>query len=510
VPMRRVLAVGVALLLVAACSSSSSPSEGAASRILESAAGAVPAVEHSAAGGIGGLSSLTWVGDAASGADLLASDGGALARSAGFTTVSATLQAEFSGGVTASVAVLDGGGLSRALLLDGGSELGGPVLVTIRAEEDRLLEISSSAGRVVFDAEGEIVEQWDAHSSCRWSHCVGAAFGFLIDLAVWDALYWVLATSCGLATDPDTVWTCEVTCALCIAAVLGAGYFLVPTILAAMSDCTIDSCRWCYSDECGTPDVLWGSCTANLGSYPTEEDWVVMEAVDEYYCAEPDEYSYCRTTPTMKLVEGCPYGCDPQGLGGACAGPPPTCDPATCETSRPLGNPHCIVRSEDGTSAVVQDFEEQWCEAVEPRGETCVGADVTRVSEECPQGCATTGRSCGSTLELQVYQPASPDTYVPCAACRVRVEGVTGTFTGITMIDGTVAFQGVAAGLYVVSYGCGPESLGPHLPSDLVLHPDEPVTWVLAVGPRMDPDVVLANIVAPAQDQVDVLLGRCG
>jgi hypothetical protein len=127
----------------------------------------------------------------------------------------------------------------------------------------------------------------------------------------------------------------------------------------------------CVSDD-PAADNVWGECVP-----------------------QPFQYEYDTIT--------CPYTC----ADGTCQ-PPPTCDPAVCELfERPLGEPSCTVRPDDGKSVIVQQIEPHGCVTVEPRvplqavwadwpeGESCQALDPTlRVIETCPGECRDDGRTC--------------------------------------------------------------------------------------------------------------------
>jgi hypothetical protein len=132
----------------------------------------------------------------------------------------------------------------------------------------------------------------------------------------------------------------------------------------------------CVSDD-PAADNVWGECV-------------------------PQAYQYEYDTIT------CPYTC----ADGTCQ-PPPTCDPAICELfERPLGEPYCTVRPDDGKSVVVQEIEPRGCVTVEPRvplqavwadwpeGESCEALDPTlRVIEACPGACTADGTACAPVCE---------------------------------------------------------------------------------------------------------------
>jgi len=219
------------------------------------------------------------------------------------------------------------------------------------------------------------------------------------------------------------------------------------------------------------------------------------------------------------VVTPCPAGstCAPDGR--VCG--TDICDPATCNEEALVG--HC---EQHGFSLLGLDIDLfgtllfEWtvsaCRAVDDYRSECATTTETLLSTYCPSGCGPDGVSCAasqhSSLRLRVMEPTSgaEETYVPCAACRIQLEGISETFEGTTAIDGTVILQAVPAGIYLARYGCGPDRLGSHRPSDLVLYPSEPVSWVTAQGTSPSPTEDLPAVVAPASGVVDVLTGFCG
>jgi hypothetical protein len=196
------------------------------------------------------------------------------------------------------------------------------------------------------------------------------------------------------------------------------------------------------------------------------------------------------------------------------------CDPATCNRSELVGECRELGFEIFGWDLILYSaLEYEWatsrCEAVDEYRSRCATNRDLIASIRCPAGCADDGLSCAgqpaSTLRLRVMEPAglNSNDYIPCAGCRLQLEGIGGTREGTTSLDGTVTFSGVPQGAHLARYGCGPATLGSHLPSDLVLYPSVPISWVLARGPRMVPGSNLPTIVAPVSGPIDVLTGLC-
>lgn len=218
------------------------------------------------------------------------------------------------------------------------------------------------------------------------------------------------------------------------------------------------------------------------------------------------------------ITTPCPAGSTCDSEGRVCASD--LCDPATCNGAELVSRCRQFGFTFLGVEVIlysdlVYDWVTSRCEAVDEYRSECVTTTHHIASIPCPEGCAEDGFSCAgrpaSTLQLRVMQPAALDatSYVPCAGCRLQLEGIGGTREGTTAIDGTVTFSEVPQGIYLARYGCGPATLGPHLPSDLVLYPSAPVSWVLARRPHMVADSDLPTIVAPLGGPVDVLAGSC-
>jgi len=201
---------------------------------------------------------------------------------------------------------------------------------------------------------------------------------------------------------------------------------LSPVALAAVYDCADDSCRWCTSSLCGDDEVTGRACQYDATGLSPTCNYVIVETYDEYYCTNPSGYQHCATRERVRLVEGCPYGCallEGGGYGDACAPPPPpTCDPATCEQSTPVGAPRCELRPDDGVWLVAQDYDEWHCRPAEPSGETCVNEQVTRAEEECVWGCAADGQSCAACSASGLSAvPAAQDLPAAVEATRRQI-----------------------------------------------------------------------------------------
>jgi hypothetical protein len=240
----------------------------------------------------------------------------------------------------------------------------------------------------------------------------------------------------------------------------------------------------------------------------------------------PREWGSC--VPTGQLYDAtriCPYTCTDVSSGTAQCDPPPTCEPAVCEQfERPIGEPYCTVRPDDGKSVVVQEIEPYGCVTVQPRaavpaawnwpeGQACQALDPTlRAVEECPSGCAADGVSCASTnaVTLNVHLPAGADDLsTRCASCYVRLWSPDRSYPGITGGDGTVTFDDVIPGEYYPEYGCGPTTLGVHEPDEV--YPDLPDRY-LPAWRTWPPSAGAGTLVIPVTGltgPVDLFLDNC-
>jgi hypothetical protein len=143
------------------------------------------------------------------------------------------------------------------------------------------------------------------------------------------------------------------------------------------------------------------------------------------------EWGVCVPGGTEWEPTTCPYDC----ADGACQ-PPPTCDPTACEQiERPIGEPSCILRPDDGAWIIQQDFEPHACVTVEPRtpmptdwpeGRTCQAQEpITRALRECEYGCAEDGVSCAAPPSCSAFGmspvPVAQDLPEPVAATRQAI-----------------------------------------------------------------------------------------
>jgi len=332
-------------------------------------------------------------------ASLVSGDGAAaemlgLAEEEGYGGVFGGVQASYSDGSGWVMAILSSESDTAAGVLWGSGSLSGTFLV----EYDPVaasLAFSNEEGQTLIDLASGEVSSSDAHSSCHYWHCVSAAISWLLDNSI--GAYLIVYGGCEACrragSDVIFALASPVTCNACLVVLVAV---MSPTTLAAVYDCADDSCRWCTSSLCGDDEVTGRLCVFDYMDRSPEYDYVVLETVDDYYCSNPSAYQSCTTRGIIRLVEACPYGCETLGSGGECAPPPPTCDPAACEQSTPVGGPRCELRPDDGVWVVAQDYDEWHCRPAEPSGETCVNEQVTRAEEECEFGCAADGQSCAT------------------------------------------------------------------------------------------------------------------
>ncbi len=340
--------------------------------------------------------------DGGTAADLLSADAAAaellgLAEDEGYGGVFGGVEAEYSDGSGWVMGILSTESETAAGVVTGLGSLSGAFLVEYDPAAASLT-LSNEEGRTLIDLASKEASSSDAHSSCHYWHCVSAAISWLLDDSI--GAYLIVYGGCEACAragdDIAYALTSPVNCNACLVVLVAV---LSPSALAAVYDCADDSCKWCTSSLCGDDEVTGRMCIFDGAGRSPDYDYVVVESVDEYYCTNPDAYQRCTTRTEFRLAEGCPYGCaliEGGGYGDACAPPPPTCDPAACEQSTPVGGPRCELRPDDGVWVVAQDYDEWHCRPAEPSGEICVNEQVTRAEEECLWGCAADGQSCGT------------------------------------------------------------------------------------------------------------------
>jgi hypothetical protein len=348
--------------------------------------------------------------DRGAAASLLSADTAAaelldLAGERGYGDVVGGVEAGYADGSGWVLAVLSGESDTAAGVVSASGSLSGTFLI----EYDPVaasLTLGNEEGQTVIDLVSGEVSSSGTYGSCSYWHCVSAAISWLLDNSI--GAYLIVyggCEACALASN-DIAYklASPVTCSACMV-VLAA--VMAPTTLAGLADCVPDPCRWCTSSLCGDDEVTGRACQYDATGLSPTCNYVIVETYDEYYCTNPSGYQHCATRERVRLVEGCPYGCDELGPDGECAGPPPTCDPAACEQSTPVGSPRCELRPDDGVWVVAQDYDEWHCRPIEPRGEACVNEYVTRAEEECEFGCAADGQSCATTAACSAWGMSS-------------------------------------------------------------------------------------------------------
>ena len=132
-----------------------------------------------------------------------------------------------------------------------------------------------------------------------------------------------------------------------------------------------------------------------------KRDYEVRECVPTVYGG-----STCQSsTETRELVK-CPFGCASDGIH--CAQPTAvatarvtplatavstSCDPATCNGERPVGDPVCAAVERGVTSRVTQQYERCACQPLQDQP-TCECVPIAPKVTACIGGCAANGKSC--------------------------------------------------------------------------------------------------------------------
>lgn len=262
------------------------------------------------------------------------------------------------------------------------------------------------------------------------------------------------------------------------------------------------ACVDCPADEpLGAP-----SCAV------TASGAVITQNVIHYHKTEPENVS--GGGPECECVSGeevvttpCPSGTTCARNGRECAFP--TCDQAACHAViGPMGTEPYCVQADTGGYVLMRDYEERNCLPLSGGGESCQGEIVPHVEEECDSVCSPDGHACAaySSVTLNVSVLTSEFDVTPCSTCWVRLRGAAGAYGRTTMNDGTATIGAVPEGQYVVEYGCGAASLGPHWPYDV--YPGQPARWLPARGAW--PFNTNATVTVPMTAAVDVTLAGCG
>jgi hypothetical protein len=371
----------------------------------------------------------------------------ALAKSAGFGATSAGVELEYDNDITVTAAVLDSpsGGLALAAREAGAS----PVYIVLHlAEDGKTVTEYNSEGTIMLDVEsleGGAVDAPDAQHSCRVGHCIFAALTWLSDS--WYG--WLVGELCQACMEsvvalPATAGASAVlsipSCMTCIPGLVAAG--VSSTIV-----CYDAPCSYCTDNTCGDPPMSHDEGCA-WWIVPTDPTTGISAAVagadTGYYCDGitkkwdgSDDYSEseCRYSSTSTgVVRTCPYGCADPPPGDTrsrdCA-PPATCDPATCNSEQPTGEPYCVHRAAPDNDVIKQDYEVSQCvPAIYPGGSNCQTTTEDREVEECAFGCAPDGTSCVEPTQTTVCDPATcRDGPKGDPVCTLNPGGVTGKVT---------------------------------------------------------------------------------
>jgi len=219
---------------------------------------------------------------------------------------------------------------------------------------------------------------------------------------------------------------------------------------------------------------------------PDDGKSVVTRDYEVRRCAATANGETCGTTTETRVIEVCPGGCSDDGR--TCE--VPRCDPATCTREEPIGDQVCHL------GHVTQPTRLYACNLARTACESTVHDKLIQV---CPAGCAADGVHCagpggGRTdaypVTGKVLAAVSPDAYVPCPACTIRLSDTGRTFTVTSAADASFSVTDVPSGSYRVERLCGTS------------------TWVAGHGP-WDASLGYAAVTVPTTGTVDVLLPTC-
>jgi len=128
-----------------------------------------------------------------------------------------------------------------------------------------------------------------------------------------------------------------------------------------------------------------------------KRDYEVWGCVDTLYGG-----SICQSRTEAREMVECNYGCAPDGLHCAQATasvtpgatpPSSTCDPATCNGERAVGEPVCTLDPGGHTGRVTQQYKRCACQPAQDES-SCVCVPILPKVTGCPTGCGLDGKSC--------------------------------------------------------------------------------------------------------------------
>jgi hypothetical protein len=208
-------------------------------------------------------------------ADSMSADLLGFAEEAGFGGVLGGVQAGYADGSGWVMALLSTESDAAAAVVTGSGALEGAFLIAYDPASGGLT-LSDRQGHMLIDLVSGEVSSWDAHSSCRYWHCVSAGVSWLLADSI--GAYLIVyggCEACSRAGD-DIVYalTAEITCPACLVMLAAV---VTPSALASVIDCASDSCRWCTSSACGATDVTGRLCAwDSFDRSPTGADWVLL------------------------------------------------------------------------------------------------------------------------------------------------------------------------------------------------------------------------------------------
>ena len=164
----------------------------------------------------------------------------------------------------------------------------------------------------------------------------------------------------------------------------------------------------CAADgkSCGCPEQDEAVGGPRCVFRPDDQQWIIEQDYRHYY-STPGGLT-CGSEQITRFEEACPSGCAADSK--SCAEPPlPACDPATCEREEASGDPRC-VRSPSGY-VLEQPYLDYFCKPLAGGGSKCESSGDSRVTENCPYGCAPDGKSC-ATMPPASGVPVAPSDFL--------------------------------------------------------------------------------------------------
>jgi hypothetical protein len=334
-----------------------------------------------------------------------ASDIYALAGELGYHDVLQGLKTSYTDGTVVHSAVIRGNEKGAAILATSTGPTAASVLIRLDPDNPDRLIVTDRQGSATVTWAGELIDSQDAHSSCRYWHCVGAAISWLYSHSWYGHLLGGWCHQC--ADELDEYW-----CTLCITGSPSG-------LLAGVGDCGIDKCDHCKDDSCGEDEVKSRQCQLDPTSIGIGRTLIygIFDTVDDYYCQNPGEAtSQCMVNyGALRLVQVCPGDCAADGVSCAPA-QPRTCDAQACSAQTEVySTGPCLYRYLKKQGRVDLEVTGRiWsCQPDGAGGSVCVPGPVSTWEQYCPYGCTADEKACRSPSPMPTATPTITPTPLP-------------------------------------------------------------------------------------------------